>query len=396
MAFSKAYFACHKMIRLFINNIDVNFNSYITFNWIHRSDELMRYSVKGYSLKNFLKCSIRNFVFKNPTPFLLSYEITQRCNARCSFCGYWRLKNPSLGLPLDKIKKIFNDSYDLGCVISIITGGEPLLRKDIPEVFKLAKQTGFSTVLLTNGYLLSKRIHEMHRFVDSINVSIDFPDARHDKIRGLPGLLNKTIEGIRLARRYGIAVNINCVVTAQHSLEDIRKLLFMAKELDTTASFEPVFETPVSEGSILGSMSKEDANLLKIRDWSFVRRFTEMLLYYKKNGFGKTVLNTDAFLNITREKRDYTCYPFSTQLGIGYNGDVTSMCVLGVPKGYLGNALKQNLKELWYSENARALREKYKNCKLASKYGCYLLCITEPSLLFTHPSVFLEYVKRVI
>jgi MoaA/NifB/PqqE/SkfB family radical SAM enzyme len=143
-------------------------------------------------------------------------------------------------------------------------------------------------------------------------------------------------------------------------------------------------------------MNKEDADLLKIKNWNFIRRFTEMLLYYKKNGFGKTVLNTNAFLNLIREKANYVCFPFSTQLGIAYNGDVTSMCVLGLSKGYLGNALKQNLKELWYSKNARSLREKYKTCKLASRYGCYLLCITEPSLFFTHPSVFLEYMKRVI
>jgi MoaA/NifB/PqqE/SkfB family radical SAM enzyme len=97
-----------------------------------------------------------------------------------------------------------------------------------------------------------------------------------------------------------------------------------------------------------------------------------------------------------REKADYICFPFSTQLGIAYNGDVTSMCVLGVPKGYLGNALKQNLKEIWYSENARTLRDKYKHCRFASEYGCYLLCITEPSLTLTHTSTLLEYVKRVI
>jgi MoaA/NifB/PqqE/SkfB family radical SAM enzyme len=306
------------------------------------------------------------------------------------------LKEPTLGLPLSKIKKIFDDGYDLGCVFAIITGGEPLLRRDIPEVFKLAKNTGFSTVLLTNGYLLPKRIHELHRFVDSINVSIDFPDARHDKIRGLPGLLNMAVEGIRQAREYGVAVNINCVVTAQHSLKDVRKLLSMAKKLDTTVSFEPVFETPTQNGSILGSMTKEEANSLKIDNWNFVKRMAEMLLYYKRNGYGKTVLNTDAFLNLMREKADYICFPFSTQLGIAYNGDVTSMCVLGVPKGYLGNALKQNLKEIWYSENARTLRDKYKNCRWASEYGCYLLCITEPSLTLTHTSTLLEYVKRVI
>jgi MoaA/NifB/PqqE/SkfB family radical SAM enzyme len=327
---------------------------------------------------------------------LLSYEITQRCNAKCGFCGYWRLKDATLGLPLDKIKKIFDEGYDLGCVILAVTGGEPLLRKDIPTVFELAKKTGFSTILLTNGYLLPKRIHELQEFVDSINISVDFPDARHDKIRGLPNLLERTVEGIRLARKYGIAVNMNCVLTAQHTLEDVRKLMFMAKELDTTVSFEPVFVTPTPDGSILGSMRKENADLLRINDWSFVKRVADTLLYYKKNGFRKTVLNTDAFLNLMRNRANYVCFPFSMQLGIAYNGDVTSMCVLGMPKGYLGNALNQNLKEIWYSERAQTLREKYKHCRLAKEYGCYLFCVAEPSLPFTNSSVLLEYVKKII
>ncbi|MGQ9530426.1 MAG: radical SAM/SPASM domain-containing protein [Candidatus Bathycorpusculaceae bacterium] len=356
----------------------------------------MKHPIKSYPLKNFLKFCINNFILKNPSPLLLSYEITQRCNAKCSFCGYWRLKDPSLGLPLDKIKKIFDEGYGLGCVLLAVTGGEPLLRRDIPEVFKLAKKTGFSTILLTNGYLLPKRIRELQRFVDSINISVDFPDARHDKIRGLPGLLEKTIEGIRLAREYGVAVNMNCVMTAQHTLEDVRKLMCMAKELDTTVSFEPVFETPTCEGSILGSMTKEDANLLKINNWNFVRRVADMLLYYKRKGFGKTVLNTDAFLNLMRDRANYVCFPFSMQLGIAYNGDVTSMCVLGVPKGYLGNALNQNLKEIWYSERAQTLRDKYKRCELAREYGCYLFCVAEPSLPFNNSSVLFEYVKKVI
>ncbi|MEM3700659.1 MAG: radical SAM protein [Candidatus Bathyarchaeia archaeon] len=356
----------------------------------------MKYPIKSYLVKNFLKCCINNFILKNPTPLLLSYEITQRCNAKCSFCGYWRVKDASLGLPLEKIEKIFDEGYDLGCVLLAVTGGEPLLRRDIPEVFRLAKKIGFSTLLLTNGYLLPKRIHELQRFVDSINTSVDFPDVRHDKIRGLPNLLEKIFEGIRLARNYGIAVNMNCVLTAQHSLEDVRKLMLMAKALDTTVSFEPVFETPTPNGSILGSMTKEDADLLRINDWSFVRRVAEMLLYYKRNGFGRTVLNTDAFLNLMRDRADYVCYPFSMQLGITYNGDVTSMCVLGMPKDYLGNALNQNLREIWYSDKAQALREKYRHCGLARKYGCYLFCVTEPSLPFSDSSVFLEYVKRVI
>jgi MoaA/NifB/PqqE/SkfB family radical SAM enzyme len=349
-----------------------------------------------YPVKNFLKCCVNGFILKRPTPLLMSYEITQKCNAKCSFCGYWRLKNESLGLPFEKIKKIFDKGYDLGCVLLAITGGEPLLRKDIPAVFEYAKKTGFSTILLTNGYLLPKRISELHRYLDAINVSVDFPDSRHDKIRGLDGLLNRIIIGVKKAREYGISVNMNCVMTAQHSLEDIRKLLFMAKQLDSTASFEPVFQTPNPDGSILGRIAEEEADLLKINDWNFISHVADMLLFYKKHGFGKTVLNTDAFLKLMRERADFTCFPFSWQLGIASDGDVTSMCVIGLPKGYLGNAVNQNLRDIWYSERAEMLREKYKHCKLAKTYGCYLFCVAEPSIPFSNFGVSFEYVKRAI
>jgi len=327
---------------------------------------------------------------------LLSYEITQRCNARCSFCGYWRLKESPPELSLDFIKKIFDSAYDLGCVVVAITGGEPLLRKDLPAVFEYAKKTGLSTILLTNGYLLPKRIHELHQFLDAINVSVDFPDSRHDKIRGLDNLLNRTIMGVQLTRKYGVATNMNCVVTAKHSLEDIRKLLFMAKHLDSTISFEPVFETPDPNGSILGRMLKEDAGLIKINDWNFIRQVAEMLIFYKKHGFRKTILNTGAYLKLMRERADFTCFPFSLQLGITSDGNVTTMCVTGLPKGYLGNAVNQNLRDIWYSKRAKMLRDRYKHCELAKAYGCYLFCIAEPSLPFSDPAVSFDYIKRVI
>lgn len=349
-----------------------------------------------YPVKNFLKFCVNSFILKRPTPLLLSYEITQRCNARCSFCGYWRLKEPSLGLSLDKIKKIFDSAYDLGCALVAITGGEPLLRKDLPAVFEYAKKTGLSTILLTNGYLLPKRIHELHRFLDSINVSVDFPDARHDKIRGLDGLLERAVAGVRLAREFGVGVNMNCVMTAQHSLEDMRKLLFMARRLDSTMSVEPVFETPNPNGSILGRMSKEDADSMKVNDWEFISHVADLLLFYKKHGFGKTVLNTDAYLRLIRERGDFTCFPFSWQLGVRSDGDVTSMCVTGLPKGYLGNALKQDLRDIWFSKRAKMLRDRYKRCKLAKEYGCYLFCVAEPSLPFNNAAVSFEYIKRVI
>ena len=152
------------------------------------------------------------------------------------------LRNPA-ELPLDEVKKILDDVYDLGCAISVITGGEPLLREDLPTVIEYAKKMGFSTFLLTNGYLLPERLYQFQKNLDAVNVSIDFPDSRHDKIRGLDGLLNRATAGLKLAHDYGIITNINCVITGKHSLEDVRKLLFLARQLNSGFSFSPIFYT---------------------------------------------------------------------------------------------------------------------------------------------------------
>lgn len=351
-----------------------------------------------YPVKNFLRCVINNFILKRPIPLLLSFEITQRCNARCSFCGYWKLKKIIPELSLDEIKKLLDSAYDLGCAIFVITGGEPLLRKDLPSVLKYAKETGFSTLLLTNGYLLPKRIHEFYENLDAISVSIDFPDARHDKNRGLDGLLDRAIVGLKQAHDYGVITNMNCVITGKHSLDDVKELLFLARQLNSGFSVSPIFIRPAhfTHGAILGTLSKEDEDLMKLNDWNLVKSVADMLLFYRKNGFGKTIQNTSTYLRLVRDRAGFTCFPLTLQLAVASNGIVATVCPAGLYESHnLGNAVKQDIKDIWYSEKAEMLRKKFKECTLAKSLGCYVLCVAELSLPFCKPTALLDYVKKI-
>lgn len=351
-----------------------------------------------YPVKNFLRCVINNFILKRPTPLLLSFEITQRCNARCSFCGFWKLKKLTPELSLDKIKKLFDSAYDLGCAILVITGGEALLRKDLPSVFKYAKETGFSTVLLTNGYLLPQCIHELYENLDVVNVSIDFPDSRHDKNRGLGSLLDRAIIGLKQAHEYGVITNMNCVITGKHSLDDVKELLFLARQLNCGFSFSPIFIRPpqFNHGAILGKLSKEDEDLMKLNDWNFIRSISDMLLFYRKNGFRKTIQNTSTYLKLVRDRAGFTCFPLTLQLAVASNGIVGTVCPAGLYESHnLGNAVKQDLKDIWYSEKAEMLRKKFRECTLAKSLGCYLLCVAEPSLPLCNPTTILDYIKKI-
>lgn len=352
-----------------------------------------------YPIRNFLKCITNNFILKRPIPLQLILEITQRCDAKCSFCGYWRLKEPLAELSLEETKKILDKAYDLGCVILVTTGGEPLLRKDLPAILDYAKKTGLSTFLITNGYLLPERVCQLYKNTDVISVSIDFPDSRHDKNRSLEGLLNRAIIGLKQAHDYGIKTNINCVITGKHSLEDVRRLLFLARQLKSGISFAPIFIMPNQNphGSILGRLPKESENAMKINDWNLVKSIADMLLFYKKHGFRKIIQNTNTYLELIRDRAGFTCYPFSLQLGVSSRGIVNTMCPVGLYGSHnLGNAVRQDLKDIWNSEKAETLRNEFKKCKLAKSLGCYLLCIAELSLPFSKPMTHFDYVRRVV
>ena len=348
-----------------------------------------------YPVKNFVRCLFSNFILKKPIPLFISLEVTRRCNAKCPFCGYWRLREPELSI--EEIKEILDDAYDLGCSISVITGGEPLLRRDLSSILEYTKEIGLGVILLSNGYLLKDRVHDFYNYVDAVNTSIDFPDSRHDKNRGLNGLLTRAVSGIKFLRAVGIATNINCVVTGQHSLEDVRRILFLAKELDSQFTFSPVFITPhqYPHGSILGETLEKDEKVMRVDDWDIVKSVADMLLSYRKHGFRETIQNSGAYLKLVRDKGGFTCFPFSFQFAVSSNGTVSAVCPASLFGSHnLGNALKQNLKDIWYSKEAEMLRDKFKKCRLSESLGCYLFCVAEPSLPFTDPTTIIDYVRK--
>jgi len=181
-----------------------------------------------------------------------------------------------------QIKKILEDAWNLGCLFVTVTGGEPLLREDLPEILGYAKNIGLSTILLTNGYLLPDKVSKIRRRLDVVSVSVDFPDTRQDRMRHLEGLLERIKVGVKLARDYGIATNMNSIITGMHTLKDIGKLLVLAESLNSSISFSPMAVMPEScETGFIGRLTKEGEEMI-IKDWNTVRKIADKLLYYEK------------------------------------------------------------------------------------------------------------------
>lgn len=168
---------------------------------------------------------ISNYLKKRA--FSISFEVTRSCNARCKHCHL-------RGIIPDEVRATPAE-YAQRCrefkpVVTMVSGGEPLLRNDLDEIIKALKGEGkaLHTTLTTNGSLLTKKKYESLREagVDLFSLSLDYPDDRQDDFRGIPGLLNKIVRLLEeINHLEDKAITFSCVVQR----ENFRDLFEMAE-----------------------------------------------------------------------------------------------------------------------------------------------------------------------
>ena len=153
----------------------------------------------------------------------LRISVTDRCNFRCPYCmpkevfgpGYPFLRDPQL-MTLEELTRIVRAFRALGVEKVRLTGGEPLLRADVPELVRVLKQDlGVPDVALTtNGWLLEKLAPALRAAgLDRLNVSVDsLDDATAGKLNGLGFSVARVLKGIDAAAALGLPIKINCVV----------------------------------------------------------------------------------------------------------------------------------------------------------------------------------------
>ena len=136
-------------------------------------------------------------------PVLVHFEVTERCNAHCGFCDYWKTPASARQYELDSFAdaaRFFNP------MLVTWTGGEPLLRRDLETlVAPVDRVPGLKyTTLITHGGMLTpeRAVSLWDAGIHQFNISLDYLDGRHDVARGIPGLngrrkLSGAPEGIR-------------------------------------------------------------------------------------------------------------------------------------------------------------------------------------------------------
>ncbi len=172
-------------------------------------------------------------------PLVANYYVTYKCNARCHFCDIWSLTPPPES-SLETISRNLRDLKRLGVKYVDFTGGEPLLRADIVEIYTEAKRLGLLTSLTTNTILYPKKAEALKGLVDFLNFSLDGPDAAsHNQSRGVD-IFEKLVESVHIARSLGEYPTLNFTVTGQN-YQRIGEVAELAERLDVRAWLNPAF-----------------------------------------------------------------------------------------------------------------------------------------------------------
>ena len=202
----------------------------------------------GWDNERFL-LELSRRVWGRRIPISGSLDLTHRCNLACVHC-YARVK-PEQELPQAELStgqwlKIIHDLEEAGCLYLLLTGGEPLLREDFPEIYTAAKKSGMLVTVFSNGTRVDERIMGLFRELPPRLVEISIYGASagtQDRITGVRGSFERALQGIGALLAAGIPVRLKSVLMALNN-DDFPAIEKLARDLGVMFRFDPaIFPT---------------------------------------------------------------------------------------------------------------------------------------------------------
>jgi len=226
------------------------------------------------------------------TLFSANLEVTRQCNLRCDFCNYWKPNDTNT--ELEDYSPIIRHLNPLSLSI---TGGEPLLRSDLEKVIRTIQQrTQFVYInLITNGSLLSvdRALSLWHSGLSQITISLDFPDERHDALRGRKGLWDRLKDLLPRLARSGIDNLCLNTVIMKENLNDLLTIAQLARKWRFKVSFSTYNPFKINNTD----------HLVPSDQIASLKHMTESLIAWKRKH--RNITNSDFYLrNIPHYFRD--------------------------------------------------------------------------------------------
>jgi 12,18-didecarboxysiroheme deacetylase len=162
------------------------------------------------------------------------WNVTRRCNLKCIHC-YAHAENKHFDneLSTEQGKELINDLADFGSPVMLFSGGEPLVRKDLPQLAAYAVEKGMRAVISTNGTLITPTMARTLKEIglSYVGISIDGMQEINDRFRGVKGAFKSALEGIKNSQNAGIKVGLRFTVN-KFNVDEIPNIFQLLEEMD--------------------------------------------------------------------------------------------------------------------------------------------------------------------
>ncbi len=341
---------------------------------------------------------VKNFLLNNfsniKAPYSAQIELTLRCNGKCPFCSIHSLPSSVIGkdMTTDQIKDLIDQIADLGVLALSFTGGEPTLRKDLPDlIYHTGVVHNFMNGIASNGYLLPQLLKKNRlEGLDYALLSLDYPKAElHDKWRGIKTFDN-VIESIKLANRYDIKPIISTVVM-KDNIHFLKEMCELAENLDCSIEIYPCED-------IIRDFSEKHYQIDDINDLiPNISLWANMIRSLKKNF--KNIL-TDAISIEVVERGGFgghplyhqkilRCHVAESYLFISHDGLIHYPCKIHPIKSF--NALEHLISTIYNSAEVRGIMKNHDNYEFCD--NCRLGCAIASSIPTRWKTVYAKYIK---
>jgi len=340
-------------------------------------------------MKTKLKTAINlcRFARFTPKPRALIFFVTSACNGRCGHCFYWRNLNQKQDLSYAEIQRLSQEIGQLDYLM--LSGGEPFLREDLVEICALFFRNNHpaSLHIPTNGLnplLIAQKTSQILKIAFPkpvyLNLSLEGPEAVHDRIRGVKGGFQKLYQSYQQLRRLkeqfsNLRLKLNTTVSNQN----LESLFGLIQEIPVLFPNLDGYHLALLRGEPL----ERDFQLPKIED---IQRLFEYKNQILKPPLLERLLDRvtlKARIKAIQERRQPVPCEAGRLLGVvEEDGDIRH-CEL-LPK--MGNIKKQGFREIWQGQKSREARAKIEKGECFCTHECFLF----PSLL-AHPLSFLKY-----
>ncbi len=186
-------------------------------------------------------------------PRLIAWEVTRSCYLHCKHCRAGAEHRPYENeFTTEECFRLLENIAGFSQPIIILTGGEPMLRKDIYEIARHGHELGLRMVMAPCGeYIDDEAVVKMlESGIQCISISLDGATVvSHDGFRQVEGAFASAMKAIEAAKRNGLAFQINTTIT-KHNIDEVGKILNLAERLGAI-TFNPFLLVPTGRGKAL-------------------------------------------------------------------------------------------------------------------------------------------------